>query len=58
MAERLFISSFDMNANNRQLLFSAIIVSASLVLIDIIVGKVGDYAMARIPNFPQSNRKR
>lgn len=40
-----------MKANNRQLLFSAIIVIACLVLVDIIVGKVGDYAMEKIPNF-------
>lgn len=40
-----------MKAQNKQLVFSFIIVLASLVAIDVIVGMVGDYAVTKIPNY-------
>ena len=49
MAGLLFISSSNMNKRNRTLIVSTLIVFLSLLGVDYIVGKVGDYVMTIIP---------
>lgn len=51
MAGPLFISNSDMKASTQKLIISTVIVCLSILIIDVLVGIIGDSAVKRMPSF-------